>query len=145
MSSLSSLFFKSKIFKQLKKHSHDEDFMLVWKMKLKILKKKKTWREISYTEVTNTDRMKALSTMMIFIYKFDQKEYLIKYKTRLITHDNLKRTEQDMYAIILTARIFRVLIKIVVVFDLEIRQFDVVNAFVNNSIDEIRYCRSLKK
>ena len=87
--------------------------------------------------MTNIDRMRALSTMMIFIYKFDQKEYLTKYKMRLIARDDLQRTEQDIYAVILTTKIFRVLMTIVVAFDLKTRQFDVVNAFANSFIDEI--------
>ena len=95
--------------------------------------------------MTNIDQMKALFIMMIFIYKFDQKEYLTKYKAKLIVPDNLQHIEQDIYAVILTVRIFCVLMTIVIAFDLETRQFDVINVFVNSSINKIQYCRFLEK
>lgn len=57
-----------------------------------------------------------------------------------VLKENLQKTERDTYAATLAARIFRALITIIIVFDLETRQHDAVNAFVNNEINESIYC-----
>jgi hypothetical protein len=44
--------------------------------------------------------------------------------------------DRDTYAATLAAKTFRVLIVITAVFDLEIKQYDAVSAFINNKIDE---------
>ena len=78
----------------------------------------------------------------MFKYKFDEKRFFIKYKTRLCVKNDLQKTQQNTYAAILTVRIFRVLMTLVNVFDLEIRQYDAINAFVNSEIDEFIYLKS---
>jgi hypothetical protein len=45
-------------------------------------------------------------------------------------------TERDTYAATLVAKTFRALVVISAVFDLEIKQYDVVSAFINSKIDE---------
>jgi hypothetical protein len=82
-----------------------------------------------------------ISIMLIFKYKFDENEFLIKYKARLIVRDDMQHTNQDIYAVTLTTRIFRVLMTLTAAFNLEIRQFDAMNAFVNSLIDKSTYCR----
>ena len=47
---------------------------------------------------------------------------------------------QNVYAVILTFKIFRSLMTFVAAFELEIRQLNVVNAFLNASNDEKIYC-----
>jgi hypothetical protein len=79
--------------------------------------------------------------MWMLKYKFDEEEYLVKYKTRLIARDDMQYIKQDTYAAILAARMFRILMIVVVAFDLETRQYDAINAFANNSIDETIYCK----
>ena len=81
--------------------------------------------------------------MFIFKYKFDEDDFLTKYKARLIVRSDQQTTQSDINAAILAARIFHVMITIVAAFELETRQFDVVNVFVNNSINETIYCRIL--
>ena len=80
--------------------------------------------------------------MLVFKYKFDEDEFLIKYKARLIVRNDLQHTNQNIYAITLVARIFRVLMILVAAFDLETRQFDAINAFAHSPIDESTFCRS---
>src|SRR5271169_3715636 len=46
---------------------------------------------------------------------------------------------QDNYAATLAARVFRALMAVAAYFDLEMRQFDAVNAFTNSNIDEEVY------
>ena len=45
-----------------------------------------------------------------------------------------------MYAAILAARYFRVFVAIAVVFDLDMTQYNVVNAFTNARNNEMVYC-----
>ena len=104
------------------------------------LKAKQTWKEVPYSEAVKNGK-KPISTMWVFKYKLDEQGYLVKYKTRLCARGDLQRTEQDTFAAILAARIFRALMAIVAAFDLETRQYDAVNAFANSSIDEATYCK----
>ena len=83
--------------------------------------------------------------MLVFKYKFDEDGFLIKYKTRLIIRNDLQHTNQNIYAITLVARIFRVLMTLVAAFNLKTRQFNAINAFAHNSIDESTFCRSSEK
>ena len=73
---------------------------------------------------------KPIPTMWVFKYKFDESGYLLKHKVRLVARGDRQYTETDTFAATLAARIFRALM------DLETRQFDAVNAFVNSRIDE---------
>ena len=77
----------------------------------------------------------------MFKYKFDIEEYLIKYKIRLCARKNLQQTNQNVYAVILIIRIFKTFMIIVIVFNLNTRQYNAINAFVNSDIDEFIYCK----
>jgi hypothetical protein len=57
----------------------------------------------------------------MFKYKFDEDDYLIKYKIRLCVREDLQRIDQDTYAAILIARIFRALMTLAAAFDLKTR------------------------
>ena len=81
--------------------------------------------------------------MFIFKYKFDEDDFLTKYKIRLIVRNDQQIIQSNIYAVILAARIFHVLITIIAAFELKTRQFDAVNVFVNNFINETIYCRTL--
>jgi hypothetical protein len=68
----------------------------------------------------------------VFIYKFDLARFLIKYKARLIVREDLKEiTTKDVYVFTLIIKIFRCLMILTFVFDLQTKQFDVINAFLN--------------
>src|SRR5436305_13285615 len=71
--------------------------------------------------------------MWVYIYKFDKHGRFQKCKAQLVVRGDQQkglRTE-DTYAATLAARSFRVFMAIAARFDLELIQFDVVNAFVN--------------
>ena len=76
----------------------------------------------------------------MFKYKFNYKSYLIKHKTRLCARENFQQTKQNVYATTLIIKIFRTFMIIIIVFELSIRQYDAINAFANNDIDELTYC-----
>ena len=60
----------------------------------------------------------------------------------MCVRENLQQIEQNVYAITLTIKIFRVLMIIITTFDLNTRQYDVINVFANNDIHEFIYCKS---
>jgi hypothetical protein len=80
--------------------------------------------------------------MWVFTYKLDEDGYLVKFKARLVVRGDLQQSEfKDTYAATLAARVFRALMAIAAYFDLEIQQFDAINAFTNSEIDELIYIR----
>ena len=71
--------------------------------------------------------------MWVYTYKFNKHSRFQKCKAQLVVRGDQQiglRTE-DTYAATLAGRSFRVLMAIAARFDLELIQFDVVNAFVN--------------
>ena len=82
----------------------------------------------------------SISITWVFKYKFDDEKYLIKYKTRLCIRDDLQSIEQDIYAAILAYKTFRAFMTMINVWNLKTRQYDTINAFANNDIDESTYC-----
>ena len=65
---------------------------------------------------------------------------MTKYKARLCVRDDLQKTQQNIYAAILAIGIFRALMTIVAAFDLKTRQYNALNVFINNDLDEPTYC-----
>ena len=100
----------------------------------------KIWRKISFNKKLSGKI--SISLTWVFKYKFDDQKYLIKYKARLCVKKNLQHTKQNTIAVILKIRIFKTLMTIVAAFDFEIKQYDVINAFINSEIDESTYCYS---
>jgi hypothetical protein len=71
---------------------------------------------------------------------------MIRYRSRLVVRGDLqaKSTIKSIYAATLAAHSFRIIIAIVAKFDLESKQFDVINVFVNalrNLSGEPVFCR----
>ncbi len=85
------------------------------------------------------------SLTWVFKYKFDTNDYVKKFKTRLCFREDLQTTQQDTYAATLAAKTFRALMIISAAFDLDIWQYDAVNAFINSSIDEKLYSECPKE
>ena len=78
--------------------------------------------------------------MWVFLYKFDKQQNFEKCKARLVIWgDQQVCSAQAAYATTLAGKSFRTLIATAARFDLELLQFDAVNAFVNATIDEEVY------
>ena len=78
--------------------------------------------------------------MWVYTYKVDQDGAFIKCKVRLVVRgDQQKPSEQETYVVTLAARLFRILMAITARFNLELIQFDVVNAFPYATLDEVVY------
>lgn len=82
-----------------------------------------------------------LPLMWVFTYKFDEDGYLYKFKARLVVRGDLQQNYGDTYAATLAAKIFRCLIALAAAFDLELYQYDVLNAFLNAELDRPTYVR----
>ena len=50
------------------------------------------------------------------------------------------KNAQDVYAVILAAKVFRMLMTMIVFYDLKTRQLDAINAFLNVKNDEEMFC-----
>ena len=85
---------------------------------------------------------KPLPLKWVFTYKFDTDGFLQKFKARICVCGDLQKRSsyEDNYAATLAAKMFRALMAIMAVFDLEAHQFDAVSAFTNSKLDEMVYC-----
>jgi hypothetical protein len=101
----------------------------------------------SWTEILKKDSRAAgkqiLDCMWVYVYKFNKHGVLQKCKARLVVRgDQQARGQtQETYAATLAGRSFRTLIAIANKFDLELIQYDVVNAFVHAPIDQDIFMR----
>ena len=85
---------------------------------------------------------KPIPLKWVFSYKFNSEGYLVKVKARLcVRGDKQEVSELDTYAATLAAETMRFLLAIAAYFDLEMRQFDAVAAFLNCPLDETVHCR----
>ncbi|KAL0944848.1 reverse transcriptase domain protein [Colletotrichum truncatum] len=93
------------------------------------LAQKGTWKVIDRSET----HVRPLPLKWVFTYKFNQDGYLDRCKARICVRGDLQEVNplEQTYAATLAARTFRTAIAIAAQFDLEIRQLDVVNAFLN--------------
>ncbi len=127
------LLVESRYWRQMLRHRFSQKFQIIAQKEFFELKKRSTF---SWVEKANQSRILLI---WVFKYKFDINDYLKKFKTRLCVKDDLQSTDQNTYAVTLTAKTFRALMIISTVFDLEIWQYDAISAFINNEIDEELY------
>src|SRR5947199_4228200 len=97
----------------------------------------KSWLEIGSRDPwVKGHRM--LDFKWVYIYKFDKHGRFLKMKARLVVRGDqqAKSLTESTYAATLAGRSFRTLIAIATRFDLELIQYDAVNAFVNATLEE---------
>ena len=99
-----------------------------------------SWTVIDQTEARGEQ---ILDSMWVYVYKFDKHGRLLKCKARLVVRgDQQARVgREDTYAATLAARSFRTFMAIAARFDLELRQYDAVNAFVHAPLPDKVYMR----
>jgi hypothetical protein len=128
-------------YQQLVRHSHANGFRKAMEREWNDLWRKGTMKEEKLVEVSAPSTI--LPVMWVFTYKFDEDGFLVKYKARLVVRGDLwQSSEKDKYAATLASRTFRALMAIAAFFDLDIFQFDAVNAFTNADIDETVFVRA---
>ncbi|KAF7570459.1 hypothetical protein PtrM4_104610 [Pyrenophora tritici-repentis] len=105
----------------------------------------KSWTEVQASPVKRAGHQ-ILDCMWVYTYKLDKHHRLIKCKARLVVRGDQQRniTSQDTYAATLAGRSFRMLMAIAAKYDLELKQYDVTNAFVHAAIDREIYMRMPK-
>ena len=118
--------------------SSSTEFKGIIQIKMNQLRSMNVWKEVS---IEKTAAKHSIFIIWVFKYKFEEK-YLIKYKARLCVRANKQQKNQNIYAITLTIRIFRALMILIATFDLETKQYDAINAFINSEIDKSIYCVS---
>jgi hypothetical protein len=104
--------------------------------------KMRSWTEI-LTRDPRAREHKVLNCRWVYVYKFDKHGRFIKAKARLVVRGDqqLRNADHNTYAATLTGRSFRAIMAITARFDLELLQFDAVNAFVNAELDEDVFMR----
>jgi hypothetical protein len=107
-------FVESRYWKQMLKYRFFQKFQMIAQKEFFELKKRSTF---SWVEKADQSR---IFLIWVFKYKFDINDYLKKFKTRFCVRDDLQSIDQNTYAITLTAKTFRALMIISIVFDLEI-------------------------
>ena len=99
----------------------------------------------SQTEISSCDKRvrghQVLDCRWVYVYKFDKYRRFVKAKARLVVRGNqqLRGVAKNNYIATLTGQLFRTVIAIAARFNLELLQFDAVNAFVNVDLDEEVY------
>lgn len=100
----------------------------------------RSWTEVSRSSLKDH---KILDCRWVYVYKFDKHGRLLKCKARLVVRGDQQAQglTESTYAATLAGRSFRALMAIAARFDLEVIQFDAVNAFVNAQLDEEVFMR----
>lgn len=116
----------------LKGHKFEKQFKDAEQTHLESHRQMKSWIEASRSD-PRIRNSQILDCMWVYTYKLDKHGYLRKCKARLVVRGDQqqKATVEETYASTLAGRSFRTLLAIAAKFDLEMLQFDAVNAFVN--------------
>jgi Reverse transcriptase (RNA-dependent DNA polymerase) len=125
-----------KNWRELKKHPQKDGFAEAADREIRELLEKKTFEYVNRPKGEQIIPLKR-----VFTHKLDTDGYLVKYKARLcVRGDKQRLTLQDTYAATLAAKVFRTMMALATVFDLETHQYDVQNAFPHCDLDEVVYC-----
>ncbi|KAL2122403.1 hypothetical protein VTJ04DRAFT_2858 [Mycothermus thermophilus] len=117
--------------RDLEKHPLGDRFKRAAREEIQNLINKKTWRKIP----RKLAKARPLPLKWVFAYKFDQDGYLTACKARICVRGDLQETSplDRTYAATLAARSFRSMMAIAAQFDLEVKQLDIKQAFLNAS------------
>jgi hypothetical protein len=118
---------------------HKQGFIAAMHREISDVKRKGTYRIINWKDFNAQDH-EVLPLLWVFKYKLDSEGYLTKYKARICVRGDLQTTAEDTYAATLAIRIFRALMAIAAYFNMEVRQYDAVNAFTNAQLAVPVYC-----
>src|SRR6266699_5486003 len=89
-------------------------------------------------------KTKPISFTWVFRYKIDENGYLKSFKSCIcIRRDLQPPSDRDIYAATFASKSLRILLALIICWDLEARQFDTVNAFPNAKFDEVVYIELL--
>jgi hypothetical protein len=102
----------------------------------------KSWVEVPASPIRKSGQQ-VLDCMWVYTYKLDKHHRLNKCKARLVVRGDQQRniTSQDTYAATLASRSFRLLMALAAKYNLNLKQYDITNAFVHAAIDRDIYMR----
>jgi transposase InsO family protein len=128
-----------KSIRELSNHPYRSQFEEAQKVHLESHRQMGSFQE---TSRKHTKGQPILGCMWVFIYKTDKHGFLQKCKARLVVWGH-QQPPNDLptRATTLASTAFRALMGITAKFDLETRQIDAVNAFVNCPLDEVVYMK----
>jgi len=126
---------------QLQDHPMGQLFEQAEEDHLKSHHEMKSWIEVQRSSIPK--KQQILDCMWVYLYKFDKHGRFLKCKARLVVRGDQQAAHlrESTYAATLAGRSFRALIAIAARFDLELIQYDAVNAFVNAKLDEEVYMK----
>ena len=115
--------------KELDSHPYGEGFKEGARLEIRNLVNRGCWRVIPQEEA----KTRPIPLKWVFTYKTNSSGELVRQRSRIVVRGDLQDEASifSTYASTLAARSFRVLIALAARFDLEVKQFDVVNAFIN--------------
>ena len=123
--------------REAKRHQFKDGWWEAALSEINALSEKTTFRKVTIPKAKQ-----VIPLIWVFRYKLDADGYLIKLKARLCVRGDLQTlTRDDTYAATLASKSFRALMAIGAIFNLDMRQWDAINAFVNSVLDEEVYVR----
>ena len=126
---MNDLLHPPKHWRELDRHQMGSEFKQAAQEEIQNLESRGTWKEIPRHEAQS----RPIPLKWVFDYKFDPDGYLQKCKSRICVRGDLQDTSslESTYAATLAARSFRTMMAIAAHFDLEVKQLDVAQAFLN--------------
>lgn len=119
---------------QLANHPYREEFREAEKSHLKGHEQAESWAKVLRREAKGH---KILGCHWVYTYKLDKHGRLTKFKARLVIRgDQQTRDPRETYAATLAGTSFKILIAAATRFNMELLQYDAVNAIVHAQIDE---------
>jgi hypothetical protein len=114
--------------RELKDHPLGVHFKADAELEIRNLEQRNCWKVIPKTEA----RSSPLPLKWVFTYKSDSASMLTRCRSRLVVRGDLQEDETILstYAATLASRSFRMAMAIAARFDLEVKQHDVINAFI---------------
>ncbi|KAJ5823125.1 hypothetical protein N7447_005465 [Penicillium robsamsonii] len=124
--------------KELRVHPYAKEFLTAASYEVETLR----WKETA-TEVQNpTDkRYQILPLKWVFNYKLDADGYLEKFKARVCVRDLQWLSTEEKKAATLAVKTARAVLSIIAAFDLDMRQRDVITAFLDLTLQTAVYTR----
>jgi hypothetical protein len=127
---------------KLEDHPMGEMFQEAERVHLASHREMKSWSEIPSKKIKLAGQQ-ILDCMWVYTYKLDKHHRLLKCKARLVVRGDQQRniTSQDTYAATLASRSFRMMMAIAAHYDMELKQYDITNAFVHATMDREIYMK----
>ncbi|KAG5786568.1 hypothetical protein H9Q69_014351, partial [Fusarium xylarioides] len=127
---------------RLEGHKFEAEFRKAQEDHLESHKQMGSWTEIARSD-SRIGNSQILDCMWVFTYKFNKHGYLVKCKARLVVRGDQqqKSSTDETYAATLAGKSFRTLLAIAARNDLELLQYDAVNAFVNAKLQTIVFMK----